>query len=59
MEGMGDHRLLKLLQITLVTAQVPAIVYYERVDLHEAIDYSGLPCKIDETILSHDTSISV
>lgn len=39
--------------------KVPAIVYYERVDLHEIVDYSGLPNKIDESILSHDTSISL
>ncbi|KAF5381095.1 hypothetical protein D9615_003865 [Tricholomella constricta] len=39
--------------------KVPAIIYYERSDLHEVLDYSGLPNGIDETILSHDTSISL
>ncbi|KAG6854601.1 hypothetical protein C0991_004203 [Blastosporella zonata] len=39
--------------------KVPAIVYYERTDLPDALDYSGLPSKIDETILCHDTSISI
>ncbi|KAG6878679.1 hypothetical protein C0993_011494 [Termitomyces sp. T159_Od127] len=38
--------------------KVPAIIYYERNDLHEVLDYSGLPGSIDETILCHDTSIS-
>ncbi|GLB35065.1 putative catalytic subunit of the poly(A)-nuclease (PAN) deadenylation complex, one of two cytoplasmic mRNA deadenylases involved in mRNA turnover [Lyophyllum shimeji] len=39
--------------------KVPAIIYYERVDLREIVDYSGLPNKIDESILSYDTSISL
>lgn len=38
--------------------QVPALIYLERVDLHEAVDFTGLPDRIDEGILSHDTSIS-
>ncbi|KAG6879034.1 poly(A)-specific ribonuclease [Termitomyces sp. T32_za158] len=38
--------------------KVPAIIYYERNDLPELLDYSGLPDNIDETILCHDTSIS-
>ncbi|KNZ74766.1 PAB-dependent poly(A)-specific ribonuclease subunit PAN2 [Termitomyces sp. J132] len=39
--------------------KVPAIVYYERSDLVEVLDYSRLPNSIDETILCHDTSISL
>ncbi|RDB20983.1 PAB-dependent poly(A)-specific ribonuclease subunit PAN2 [Hypsizygus marmoreus] len=39
--------------------KVPAIVYYERLHLQEALDYSALPEKIDDAILSHDTSISL
>ncbi|KAG5646693.1 hypothetical protein DXG03_002683 [Asterophora parasitica] len=39
--------------------KVPAIIYYERDDLGEFLDYSGLPDRADETILSHDTSISL
>lgn len=38
--------------------KVPALIYLERVDLHEAVDFTGLPDRIDEGILSHDTSIS-
>ncbi|KAG6850532.1 hypothetical protein H0H93_012148 [Arthromyces matolae] len=39
--------------------KVPAIVYYERSDLDKAVNYTGLPNSIDETILCHDTSISL
>jgi len=38
--------------------KVPAIVYLERVDLEGAVDFTSLPDRIDEAILSHDTSIS-
>ncbi|KAF8078063.1 ubiquitin carboxyl-terminal hydrolase-domain-containing protein [Lyophyllum atratum] len=38
--------------------KVPAIIYYERVDLRD-LDYTDLPSKIDESILSHDTSIAL
>jgi hypothetical protein len=41
-----------------ISIQVPAVVYLERVDLHGAVDLTGLPDGIDEAILSHDTSIS-
>jgi len=39
--------------------QVPAILYFERVDVREQLDYSGLPDQLDPSILSLDTSISV
>lgn len=39
--------------------QVPAILYFERVDVRERLDYSGLPDQLDPSILSLDTSISV
>jgi hypothetical protein len=45
----------KVLHLSL---QVPAIIYLERVDLHGAVDVTGLPDRIDDAILSHDTSIS-
>ncbi|KAJ7349108.1 ubiquitin carboxyl-terminal hydrolase-domain-containing protein [Mycena albidolilacea] len=37
----------------------PAIVYYERLDRQEALDFSGLPSGMNPSILSHDTSISL
>ncbi|KAG1748914.1 PAB-dependent poly-A-specific ribonuclease subunit PAN2 [Suillus paluster] len=41
------------------TWKVPAILYLERVDVREQLDYSGLPAQLDPSILSLDTSISV
>lgn len=38
--------------------KVPAIVYYERVDILERLDYSELPNKPDMSILYRDLSIS-
>ncbi|KAG1718919.1 PAB-dependent poly-A-specific ribonuclease subunit PAN2, partial [Suillus occidentalis] len=40
------------------TWKVPAILYFERVDVREQLDYSGLPDQLDPSILSLDTSIS-
>ncbi|KAL4065261.1 PAB-dependent poly-A-specific ribonuclease subunit PAN2 [Scleroderma citrinum] len=37
----------------------PAILYLERTDVREKLDFSGLPEGIDPSILSQDTSISV
>ncbi|KAF8628478.1 hypothetical protein AX15_003989 [Amanita polypyramis BW_CC] len=39
--------------------KVPAIIYLERVDLRETLDFSGLPDKINPGILSRDASISL
>ena len=39
--------------------KVPAILYFERTDTRDALDYSGLPDEIDAAILSRDTSISM
>ncbi|KAJ6606431.1 ubiquitin carboxyl-terminal hydrolase-domain-containing protein [Mycena vulgaris] len=39
--------------------KIPAIVYFERVDQPDALDFSGLPSAMDPAILSHDTSISL
>ncbi|KAJ7789389.1 ubiquitin carboxyl-terminal hydrolase-domain-containing protein [Mycena olivaceomarginata] len=36
-----------------------AIVYYERLDRQEALDFNGLPSGMNPSILSHDTSISL
>lgn len=41
------------------TWKVPAILYFERVDVREQLDYSGLPDQLDPSILSLDTSICV
>ncbi|ETW85417.1 hypothetical protein HETIRDRAFT_432176 [Heterobasidion irregulare TC 32-1] len=38
--------------------KVPTILYMERVDMRDRLDFSGLPDQIDASILSHDTSIS-
>ncbi|KII89238.1 hypothetical protein PLICRDRAFT_160474 [Plicaturopsis crispa FD-325 SS-3] len=38
--------------------KVPAVMYLERVDLQDNLDYSGLPVEMDPSILSCDTSIS-
>ncbi|KAG6818206.1 hypothetical protein H0H87_000111 [Tephrocybe sp. NHM501043] len=34
--------------------KIPAIIYFERSDLRDIVDYSGLPNKIEETILNRD-----
>ncbi|THH04450.1 hypothetical protein EW146_g10172 [Bondarzewia mesenterica] len=39
--------------------KVPTILYMERVDMRNRLDFSGLPDEIDASILSHDTSISM
>ncbi|KAK2467007.1 hypothetical protein APHAL10511_001265 [Amanita phalloides] len=39
--------------------KVPAVIYLERVDVRETLDFSGLQDKINPTILSQDTSISL
>ncbi|KAL0947460.1 hypothetical protein HGRIS_013567 [Hohenbuehelia grisea] len=39
--------------------KVPCVIYMERVDLKDRLDYSGLPFEIDASILSRDTSISI
>ncbi|OSC96358.1 hypothetical protein PYCCODRAFT_1481973 [Trametes coccinea BRFM310] len=39
--------------------KVPAILYFERMDLRQRIDLSSLPDKMDPTILCHDTNIAV
>ncbi|KAJ7724179.1 ubiquitin carboxyl-terminal hydrolase-domain-containing protein [Mycena maculata] len=39
--------------------KVPAIVYFERIDRHDSLDFSALPSEMDAAILSHDTSISL
>ncbi|RPD59176.1 hypothetical protein L226DRAFT_488705 [Lentinus tigrinus ALCF2SS1-7] len=39
--------------------KVPAILYLERVDICQRLDFSGLPDKIDSTVLCRDTNIAV
>ncbi|KAG6814297.1 hypothetical protein H0H92_013422 [Tricholoma furcatifolium] len=39
--------------------KVPAIIHYERSNLSDVVDCTKLPRNIDETILCHDTSISL
>ncbi|KIL69643.1 hypothetical protein M378DRAFT_184057 [Amanita muscaria Koide BX008] len=39
--------------------KVPAIVYLERVDTRQTLDFTELPVTIDPSILSQDTSISL
>ena len=39
--------------------KVPAVLYFERVDLRQRLDFSRLPDKMDPTILCHDTNIAV
>ncbi|KAK7049364.1 poly(A)-specific ribonuclease [Paramarasmius palmivorus] len=39
--------------------KVPSVLYLERSDTRETLDFSGLPDQIDPTILCRDTSISV
>ncbi|OJA15705.1 hypothetical protein AZE42_08691 [Rhizopogon vesiculosus] len=41
------------------TWKVPAVLYFERIDVRQQLDYSGLPQQLDPSILSLDTSISV
>ena len=40
-------------------AQVPAVLYLERVDVRGKLDYSGLPEVNDPAILSRDSNISL
>jgi hypothetical protein len=42
-----------------MTAQVPAIIYLERVDSREKIDFNALPEEIDTSVLSRDSNISL
>ncbi|TFK42698.1 ubiquitin carboxyl-terminal hydrolase-domain-containing protein [Crucibulum laeve] len=39
--------------------KTPAIIYLERKDMRGSLDFSGLPGKIDLTILNQDTSIAL
>ena len=39
--------------------QVPAIIYYERVDMINKLSYSDLPQDLDLSILRRDINISV
>ncbi|KDR81497.1 hypothetical protein GALMADRAFT_239478 [Galerina marginata CBS 339.88] len=39
--------------------KVPAIIYFERSDLQNAVDFSDLSYQLDATTLSRDTSISI
>ncbi|KAH7889997.1 PAB-dependent poly-A-specific ribonuclease subunit PAN2 [Phlebopus sp. FC_14] len=41
------------------TWKVPAVLYFERADVRQNLDFSGLPDELDPSILSRDTSISV
>jgi len=38
---------------------VPAVLHFERVDTRKNLDFSSLPSDIDDSILCHDTSISL
>lgn len=38
--------------------KVPSIIYLERVDMQQRMDFSGLPNEVDLSILSQDTNIS-
>ncbi|KAH8833946.1 ubiquitin carboxyl-terminal hydrolase-domain-containing protein [Flagelloscypha sp. PMI_526] len=39
--------------------KVPAILYLQRTDVKDQLDFSSLPTQVDTSILSQDTSISV
>uniref|UniRef100_A0A0W0F3U7 PAN2-PAN3 deadenylation complex catalytic subunit PAN2 n=1 Tax=Moniliophthora roreri TaxID=221103 RepID=A0A0W0F3U7_MONRR len=39
--------------------KAPSVIYLERVDTRDSLDYSGLPDRMDPTVLCRDTSISV
>jgi PAB-dependent poly(A)-specific ribonuclease subunit 2 len=39
--------------------QVPAIVYLERADCYDDLDFNSLPNNIDESILMRDTNVAV
>ncbi|KAI0648291.1 ubiquitin carboxyl-terminal hydrolase-domain-containing protein [Trametes meyenii] len=41
------------------TWKVPAVLYLERVDLRQRLDFTKLPDKMDPTILCRDTNIAV
>ena len=38
---------------------MPAVLYLERVDIRELLNYSGLPMQVDPHILSQDISLSM
>ena len=39
-------------------SQVPTVIYLERVDASERLDFSSLPYHIDLSLLSQDTNIA-
>ncbi|KAI0637414.1 ubiquitin carboxyl-terminal hydrolase-domain-containing protein [Trametes polyzona] len=39
--------------------KVPAVLYFERIDIRQRLDFSRLPDKMDPTILCHDTNIAI
>ncbi|KAH9857626.1 ubiquitin carboxyl-terminal hydrolase-domain-containing protein [Lenzites betulinus] len=39
--------------------KVPAVLYFERVDIRQRLDFSRLPDKMDPTILCRDTNIAI
>lgn len=41
------------------TVQVPAILYLERVDAREKVDFDALPEEIDTSVLCRDSNISL
>ncbi|KIM28988.1 hypothetical protein M408DRAFT_329031 [Serendipita vermifera MAFF 305830] len=39
--------------------KIPAVLYFERIDARETLEFSGLPMQVDPYILSQDISLSV
>jgi len=39
-------------------SQIPAVLYYQRKDVNEMLDFKALPHLLDTSILSQDTSIA-
>lgn len=58
MEGKHSKRFAKYIGFTFMT-QVPAILYLERVDAREKINFDALPEEIDTSVLNRDSNISL
>lgn len=58
MEGKYPNRFAKYTGFTLM-AQVPAVIYLERTDAREKIDFNAMAEEIDTSVLSRDSNISL
>lgn len=59
LEGaLCDHTDSRQLLIPPLCRQIPAVLFYERVDARDMLDFSPLPLSGDPSILSEDITVS-